>query len=213
MMVLLLILLLFVSPLYGGENKPAIENPARRNYVMYTIGNNSWTAISGTTNINSFECMSPEIASNGTIVTEFGSDGRRIYLSDASLIMNVNSFDCRNPLITRDMSRALGGGQDSRIYITLQDAELQEGDLSSPEGNINANAVITVNDRSNRVGLEIQWQRSGNMEYHFEGSVDMSMADFDITPPSPALGMIKVDDKITVRFNYIIRPGIISSLD
>jgi hypothetical protein len=210
---LCLIFLQLFSSLSGGENKTGYDRSVERNHIIYTIGDNSWTAISGTTNVNSFECLSPEIGSNGIIITELNYDSRRIYFSDASLIMDVNSFDCRNPLITRDMARTLGGDQDALIYITLQDAELKEGYLSAPAGNFNANATISINERTKEVELAIKWKRSGNMDYHFEGSANLSMADFNITPPSPALGMIKVDDKITVRFNYTIRPGIISSLD
>jgi hypothetical protein len=198
--------------LYTGDPESGTFMSGERTYIMYAIDNSSWTAISGTTNVNSFECLSPEIRSNGIVLTDFGSDNGRINFSDASLVMDVNSFDCRNPLVTRDMSRALGGDR-ARIYITLLDAELVEGNLSSSAGNFIANAVISLNDRSNMVELAIDWHRSEKMEYHFEGVTELSMADFDITPPSPALGMIRVDDKITVRFSYIIQPGIISSLN
>jgi hypothetical protein len=242
MIVFILIFLLVLSPLFAGGSLAGSEKPVdhhmagtvtgsnkpgefyagdpetgtfrsdERNYIMYAIDNSSWTAISGTTNVNSFECLSPEIRSNGIILTDFGSGDGRINFSDASLVMDVNSFDCKNPLVTRDMSRALGGGR-ARIYITLLDAELVEGNLSSSAGNFIANAVISLNDRSNIVELAIDWHRSEKMEYHFEGVAELSMADFDIIPPSPALGMIRVDNKITVRFSYIIQPGIISSLD
>ncbi len=198
--------------LYGADPETGTIRAGERNYIMYAIDNSSWTAISGTTNVNSFECLSPEIRSNGIVMTDFGSGNGRINFSDASLVMDVNSFDCRNPLVTRDMSRALGGNR-ARIYITLLDAELVEGNLSSSAGNFIANAVISLNDRSNMVELAIEWHRSEKMEYHFEGVAELSMTDFDITPPSPALGMIRVDDKITVRFSYIIQPGIISSLN
>jgi hypothetical protein len=210
MIILIAILSLITSPAYAGEGN--LNTGSERNYISYSLNRNSWTSLSGTTNINSFECLSEIGTSHGIILADSGPDDR-INFSDASLLMNVNSFDCKNPIMNRDMYKALGGEENSVIDIRLLDAELIDGKLLSENGNFRANAEITINGQTNPVELLIDWYRSDELEYHFTGSTELSMSAFGITPPSPALGLIKVNDKITVQFNYIVQPSVISRLD
>lgn len=213
MITLWLILILFSSTLYAGYGNRNSNCGTERNYITYTVSKKSWTALSGTTNVNSFECLSQNGISSGVILTYSDPGDKKINFSDAQLLMEVNSFDCKNPLITRDMYKALGGDMNSGIDIELIDANLEDGSLSSAEGAFIANAMITINGKSNMVELMIDWHRSELMEYHFEGKADLAMSDFGITPPEPALGMVKVNDEITVQFNYVVQPGVISSVD
>jgi hypothetical protein len=209
-----LLILILQSPASGAGGEGDFSSGGReRNYITYSINRNSWTSLSGTTNINSFECLSDTGIPNGIILTDSAPDGERIYFSEAKLSMDAASFDCGNPLITRDMHKSLGGPGDAWIDIKLLEAQLMDGSLSSENGNFTANALITINGRSNIAEIMIDWARSGSMEYRFEGSTDLKMSDFGITPPSPALGLVKVKDDITVRFNYIVQPFIISRLD
>ena len=199
-------------PLYAGENNSFSGTGGERNYIVYSVSNKSRTALSGTTNVNSFECISENAVSSGIVLTETEAGDNVINFSDASLVMDISSFDCRNPLITRDMYRALGGS-DSGIDIKLLDARLIGSSLTSSNGNFKANAEISINGQSNVVELEVDWQRPESMQYHFEGKTELSLSDFDIIPPSPAFGMIKVNDTITIHFNYIVEAGIFSQLD
>jgi hypothetical protein len=213
-MVTLCIILIFLSPqLYAAGDRPEIRTGSERNYIIYSVSKNSWTSLSGTTNINSFECVSEAGISNGVILTDSGPGDDRIVFSDAHILMEVNSFDCKNPLINRDMYKALGGDQNPGIEVRLLEAYFSEGNLSSLNGNFIADAIITINGQSNTMELMIDWYRSEAMEYHFKGRTDIAMSEFGINPPSPAMGLIKVNDKITVHFNYIVQPSVISRLD
>ncbi len=213
MVTLCIILILLAPQLYAAEDRPETPAGGERNYIMYSVSKNSWTSLSGTTNINSFECVSEIGMSNGVILTDSEPGDERIIFSDAHLLMNVNSFDCKNPLINRDMYKALGGDQDSRIEVRLLEANFSEGNLSSLSGNFIADAIITINGKSNTIELMIDWYRSEAMEYHFEGRAEIAMSEFGINPPSPAMGLIKVNDMITVHFNYIVQPSVISRLE
>ena len=183
------------------------------NIISYSVSKNSWMILSGTTNVNSFECLS-EKGIYGVIPRTNSEPGdNRINFSDTHLLVKVNSFDCKNPYITRDMHNSLGGDRNSNIEIKLFDTKLLDEHSGESNRNFKANAVITVNDQSNIIELIIDWHQSGPFEYHFEGKADLAMSDFGITPPSPALGLVKVNDKITVHFSYTVQPDIISGLD
>ena len=204
--------MLLASP-EGNEVNHYTPDTGEHNIISYSVSKNSWMALSGTTNVNSFECLSQSGISSGVILTYSDMGDKKINFSDAQLLMEVNSFDCKNPLITRDMYKALGGDKNSGIDIELIDASLTGRSLSSREGTFMANAIITINSHSNMVELMINWNRSEAMEYHFEGKAHLSMSDFGIIPPAPAMGLVKVNDEITVSFNYNVKSEEISRLD
>ncbi len=207
--ILITLLLISLLPEAAGSDDPSAE----RNYISYSVSNNSWMSLSGTTNINTFECFSEEGATGGSLLADVEAGNNKVKFSDAGMMVSVNSFDCKNPLINRDLYRSFGGGDNTEIDIKLIDAGLNEGELAAQKGSFKANALVSINGITKPVELQIQWNNSGGMEYHFKGEADMTMSDFGIKPPSPMMGLIKVDDVITIRFNYVVRPNVISRLD
>ena len=190
------------------------EYITERSIISYSVSNKSWLSLRGTTNINSFECLSVRPDSKGYILADVNLNENRVDFSGADIVVNVGSFDCKNPHITRDMRKALGGGENSGIEIRLLDVKTGEQNWSSADGNIIANLLITINGVSKTKELDIDWQRQG-FEYSFKGTADLSMIDFNIDPPSPliGLGLVRVNDRITVNFNYNVQSEEISRLD
>lgn len=183
-----------------------------RSIISYSVSNNSWLVLKGTTNINSFECLSAAANSRGYILADASLSENKIGFTGADILVNLESFDCKNALITRDMHNALGGSTNPGIEIKLLDAIIGDTDWHSQNGCVMANVLITLNGISKTKELIIDWQRYG-FEYRFEGTAELSMTEFDIDPPSPALGMVKVNDSITVSFNYNVKSEEISRLD
>ncbi len=213
MLILCAILIILPAVTIASEGSLQLTGNNDRSFIAYSVDKSSWLSLSGTTNVNSFECLSSNGVSKGYILAEVKPDDDRINFTDARILVKVNSFDCKNPLISRDMYKALGGDQNPYIEIKLLDAKPGDEYLYSTTGNFNANVVITINGKSRTTVLNIDWSRKEGFEYHFEGSADLTMSDFGIVPPSPVMGMIRLDDNITVNFNYIVQTSIISLLD
>ncbi len=209
------LVLVFLFSFNQGANAGSsdVKNTEISSIISYSVNRNSWMALAGTTNINSFQCVAESGISNGVILVDFNPGEDLVNFSDAQLLIDISSFNCQNSRMKRDMYEALGGEENSRIEIKLIEAMLTNGNLSSDGGNFRTNAAITINGHTDTLELIIDWQRYEAMEYRFEGSADLNMSDFGITPPSPFLGLVKVNDEITVRFNYIVHPVAISRLD
>ena len=210
-----ILLLLFTLGISSVQSYSlAIDKPdhGERTVISYSVSNSSWLALKGTTNINSFECISAGPDASGLVFIEACLEQNRIDLSGAGTTVKVGSFDCKNPMITRDMQYALGGNEKPGIEIKLLDAIIGDTDWRSQEGSVMANILITINGISKTKELMVDWQRYG-FEYRFEGSAELSMTEFDIDPPSPALGMVRVNDNITVSFNYNVKSDYVSRLD
>ncbi len=200
-------------PLAANEGKHGGAGAGERSIITYSVKNNSWLSLKGSTNVNAFECFSRNQFANGYIFADAMVNEKRVDFTDANIEVNVSSFDCKNPLITRDMHKTLGACQGSGIGIQLLSAETFETNWNEDNGNLLANILITINGISRKEKINIEWQRNGGFEYHFEGTAELSMADFEIDPPSPAMGLVKVNENITVNFNYIVLTGRISRLD
>jgi hypothetical protein len=209
---LIALLLLYPLMALAGEDKNSRISLTGHDYI-YTIDRSSWLTLTGETNVNSFECLSNGERYNGYIRIEGVDSENRINFSNARLSLPVSSFDCKNPLITRDMHKTLGGSNSPEIEIRLVDAYAGKIDGEMSDGNISANIIITINGISRSTSLDIAWSRSESYEYQFTGLADLYMSDFGIDPPSPALGLIRVNDRITVNFNYSVQAGTLSSLE
>ena len=183
-----------------------------RSIISYSVSNNSLLVLKGTTNMNSFECFSAAADSRGYILADASLSENKVGFTGADILVKVESFDCKNAFITRDMHNALGSSTNPGIEIKLLDAIIGDTDWYSQQGSVMANILITLNGRSKTKELVIDWQRYG-FEYSFEGSAELSMTEFDIDPPSPALGIVKVNDNITVSFNYNVKSDYVSRLD
>jgi hypothetical protein len=202
----------FIAMAGEGDFYPG-ENNEYRDFISYSVKKDSWLSLSGTTNINAFECLSNGEIIHGYILVDAIEEGKRINFSEAGLVLDVSSFDCKNQMITRDMHKALGGSQAPGIGIQLLDAKAGEINPDSASGNILTNILITINNISGIKQMDIAWSRTAANEFQFEGMAELSMKDFNIDPPSPVMGLVKVNDTITVNFNYSVQAGPISRLD
>jgi polyisoprenoid-binding protein YceI len=72
-------------------------------------------------------------------------------------------------------------------------------------GDINVSATITINGNCQTMNFPIQWVRISGTDIRFVGSQNINMTDFDIKPPSPAFGLVKVNDLITINFHLIVQ--------
>ena len=205
--------LILPTVIIANEDSLLIADKNDRSLISYSVNECSWLSLSGTTNVNSFECLSNTGISDNYLLLEVNPQNGRINFTNANIFIETGSFDCKNPLISRDMYKALGGDHNSTIEIRLLDAEPVNKIPDVSNGSIIANVVITINGKSKLKDLIISWQRGDEFEYHFQGTTHLTMSDFEIDPPSPALGLIRVNDKININFNYIVQPGIISRLE
>jgi hypothetical protein len=210
---IIVMLFSFFSVFFLAIGNLNAEDKSERDFISYSVKESSWLSLSGTTNINSFECLSSGEDTNGQILINLIEGGNTISFSDAGIVLEINSFDCKNQMITRDMHKALGGAGNSGIEIKLLDAVSGEMNWYSANGKIRTNIIIILNDISVSRELDIAWQRTGGFEYQFEGTTELLMSEFEIDPPSPALGLVKVDDKIVVNFNYNVQTSAISRIE
>jgi polyisoprenoid-binding protein YceI len=68
---------------------------------------------------------------------------------------------------------------------------------------------LSVSGVTNAIDMEVTLERLADDKIKFSGSKQLKMTDFKIPPPSPklALGAIKTDDEVLIKFDWILGPA------
>lgn len=187
---LLLVLLSHVA--HGGHRK----------IFGYSVMPESRITISGSTNISQFACFShSEVPTGSFLLEETGPQGRALRFHDAYLQISVSSFDCGHRIMNRDMHQSLGGNKFPYITIKILAATNINHNPKTSTGTARILVAITLNGKTQNSLMPISYQMSDINNIVVDASKKMRMSDFGVKPPSPALGLVKVNDEITIKLS------------
>lgn len=200
MRILLAILVLVPLCVFGGSG----------NYYSYSVNPKSKVALTGTTNVNSYECVSNDSFTRGYLLADLLPGSNAIYFSEATLGLRVESFDCGNRLMNRDFHNALGAAINPFIEIELIEARALANSMPGDYGKIRIQLSLVVNGVSKQTDMIVDFSNINNSSYTISGSINLRLSDFKIDPPSPALGLVKVRDQVTINFNLQVETILIT---
>lgn len=180
------------------------------NYYAYSVNERSNIRLSGTTNINAYECVSSSDIPRGNMVADLLPGSNAIYFTSASLELKVNSFDCGHRAMNKDFHQALGGKDSPHIEIRLLEVRPLTSSERQNKGKIRAEVAIVINGQTRNTDIVVAYQTSDYFRYILSGSKELSMSDFGIDPPSPALGLVKVNDTVTIHFDLIVETSLMT---
>ena len=127
----------------------------------------------------------------------------KLYLSESTLEIPVKSFTSSNKMGLRDFHKLVKSDQYPIMHIELDHIELAD-DTSSTVGN--AIIDVTITDVTKRYIFPVTADKNGN-NFKFDVEKDINIRDFNLTPPTHMMGMIKVDEWITI--NLYVECGIL----
>ncbi|MFO7998583.1 MAG: YceI family protein [Bacteroidales bacterium] len=189
---------------------PLVAISASGSLYFYEVRENSWIALSGTTNVNSFTCVSEGEIPRGSIVADVLPGSNAIYFSEAELELAVSSFDCHNRMMNKDLHESMGGKNHPSIHIELVEIRPHESVERGSEGKVRASLAITMNGKTKHTDLTVDFHQGNPFNMLISGSKELLMSDFGIDPPSPALGLVRVRDKVTIAFRLAVETSLIT---
>lgn len=169
--------------------------------VNFKIIKGSKLTISGTTNVKAkfnCECKENFYLSKYQMSVVDNPDTAIISFKNASIVIPTKAFVCENDGMTEDMHKALKADEFPTIIFNVISANIPKGNIKG--ATILADLVITGN--SKKITIPLTVEEAGNSQYRFLGSKDILMTDFNITPPTAMLGLIKVKNNITINFDF-----------
>lgn len=179
---------------------------------QYQIETNSQLLIAGTSNVNEFtcDCSCERDFTRSTLEINQHPESNRIDFANARLKLTTTNLDCGHKVMNKDLYETLRAKDYPHISITLLQAEIpartQLKLVSLNQWmNIDAFTRITIAGQNKRVHIPVKGQRLEDNRFHFTGEISLNMTDFGLEPPTAMLGLIKVNDKITIHLDLVVQ--------
>ncbi|HNP19828.1 MAG TPA: YceI family protein [Fulvivirga sp.] len=155
--------------------------------------------ITGTSNINQFKCKIKQGFHEGKMAIWSRIEGDKISFKNTSVTINVNQIECANNHITSDLREALKEEEYPTISLEL----LSISGHYTLEKDV-AKTLITMAGKSKIYNLDYDVKFLNDKSLQIRLKANIQLQDFDITPPTALMGLIKVNDTITIDLNFVI---------
>jgi hypothetical protein len=197
--------IVFIFSAYFSSSLYAVK------YGEYQISDASRIWFEGSSTVNDFTCMTYDIdglaildSVPGLTKVKNWKDSSK-YFVDASFNLRVKSLECGNDSMNEDMFEALKADKHNKIKFSLIDASLIKINEKKKETNVKINGFLTVAGKSKIIPLYISIRELvADTKYRIMCNTVINMKDFGIETPTALLGLIKVDEKLTLFLDLFI---------
>jgi hypothetical protein len=173
----------------------------------YKILPQSTLEVNGKTNINSFCCNSKERFPSGQLSYQIENGSAVMQFENATLNIQISKLDCGAKAINKDLNKALQADQYPNITIDLKEAfNLECNDLSDCDRWIDfeTNSDITIVCTSKSVNIPVKVKKVDEQRFQISGGTNIKLCDFGVEAPTALLGLIKVKDRLEIKFDLLI---------
>ncbi|HAJ98923.1 MAG TPA: hypothetical protein DCM62_02750 [Bacteroidales bacterium] len=189
---------------------PFATHAGNRQVFGYSVRSGSQISISGSSNVSQFVCKTTKESPSGSFLLEdIGDRNRVLRFHDADLHLNVASFDCGNRIMNRNFQIAMGGDDSPYIYIRILRAESIRHNATTGNGTARVVVEITMNGQSRQSTMVVNYQSQDVNNIAVNTAKKMRMSDFGVDPPTPAFGLVRVNDEVTINLNLRIETGLL----
>lgn len=190
-------LVLVVVILAGSSfsNSPALLH-------RFIVQPESTLVIAGKTNVNAFQCTTL-YCGRDTLVLRESAGSRPVFLK-GNVSLDASAFSCGMLLMTNDFNKTIKAKEYPAIaidFISFEKAPVYGCTEERFKGRMNiALAGVT---KTFDVDCAIEARSTGII--YLRGNRAFEFADFNLTAPSRMMGMVKVEDKLEVKFNLALK--------
>ncbi len=148
--------------------------------------------IAGTTNVHDYETkvtqMNGEIVLNGTNQVK-------------ALVVNIPVKSIKSKEKLMDTKTYEAFNVDKYPNITFKMTELQSLQINGADVSVAVAGNLTINGTTKKVTLKSNGKTLKSGVYQFKGAIALKMTDFNMKPPTAMMGMMKVGDGITLKYD------------
>lgn len=162
-------------------------------------GSRIW--LQGTAGPVHFSCQAHDVAINGAIQLKssgHGHDKVELFVS-----IPVDKMDCGVSAMNRDLRAAL----KSNLYPTIR-YSLSTFTVSQPYRVaqwVDTNGHLTVAGETRPVRIRVLGQPDPGSGMRLTGHLPVDMTEYNVTPPAPMMGLVKVSKDLNVYFDVLFR--------
>lgn len=189
MVVLLLIISFLCIPQTGIAQEEA---------TAWRVTAQSNLVISGSSNINKFECSSLAYKGDDIIQEALGAGGNKLIMS-GRITLSANAFDCQNSLMTKDLRKTIQAEKYPEIEVRF--LSLERKITADNQQRAVGTVEISLAGVRRQYDVEASFEEWGRNKASLKGRWEFSFTDFNIDPPTKMMGAVRVDDCLSVYFN------------
>lgn len=162
----------------------------------------STLTIDGKTNVNTFQCTYAQYAGADTLVFK-RDQGHGVYFLKGDIRLQASGFDCGKKLMTNDFQKVIKAKEFPQFIIELVSFEKMP-EYSSVERKYKGAMKVFLAGETSSTNVECTFRKDKAGFIHLTGSQEFTFSDFNMTPPTRLMGAIKVENKIMVRFHWVL---------
>ena len=170
----------------------------------YTILSQSKLYLKGNSNIKDFTCDCKQTFPKASVELKQTPTSSIAYFKNTKINLRTKGFDCGHSKINHDMYATLKASEFPHISIQLDKVRFPEKWTINNEMTLRTEAIITIAGKARAEILHIKAQKLSDTNYRFTGQKTLKMSNFDLTPPSALLDLIRVEDDITIYLDLFI---------
>jgi polyisoprenoid-binding protein YceI len=161
--------------------------------------------IAGTSTVRSFQCQAAtfdariESAGTGAVAAVLGGEKA---VSSVLVTVPVEKLDCRNSTMNEHMRKAIKAAQFPTIVFRVTTYDLAK---SNDGVAVTLNGTLTLGGVEKPITINALAKPGDNGTLVVSGSREVRMTEFGLKPPTLMLGTLKVDERIKVGFDVILK--------
>jgi polyisoprenoid-binding protein YceI len=161
--------------------------------------------VAGTSTVRSFQCQAGAFDAK---VESTGADAVAAVLAGQKAVTSVEvtvpaeKLDCRNGTMNEHMRKALKAKEFPTVVFRASSYDLAR---VSDTVNVTLNGSLTLGGVEKPIMVNAQAKPGADGALVISGTREVRMTEFSLKPPTLMLGTMKVDEKITVGFEIVLK--------
>ncbi len=162
----------------------------------------SSVTVRGSTNVNKFQCLIKKYSGKDTLLLS-AERGKGAYFKKGNVKLEASLFDCEKHVITKDFAETIHAKKYP--YITISFISLERlPEFAETEEPFKGKLMVTLANISAPAEVRCRIVKDKNNLIHLKGWHLFKFSDFKLEAPTKMMGLIKVDELITVDFHMVL---------
>lgn len=162
----------------------------------------STLVVTGKTNVNSFQCTTLYCGRDTLVLRE--SVGTPPVFLKGNVQLDASAFSCGMQLMTNDFNKTIKAKEHPAIAIDFISFE-RTPVYGCTEERFKGRMKISLAGITKTFDVDCAIEARSTGIIYLRGNRAFEFADFNLTAPSRMMGMVKVEDKLEVRFNLALK--------
>jgi hypothetical protein len=160
--------------------------------------------IEGTSTIRAFTCTAGVV--NALVDTKSANAIPQLLIGTKAVVavdvkVPVEKLDCGNGTMNEHMLRSLKANENPTILFRLSSYEIAK---TSAAATGTLKGTLSLGGVQKPVSITAEGKPEGEM-LRVSGSTEILMTQYDLTPPTLMFGRIKVNEKVIVKFDLLLK--------